>query len=194
MEDVEVIDDFMPEVFQHWLADATIYNTEFPWKFLYDMSGEGRPDAIDGASIALHQGGFQHTTIDHISDKGSEYAELFDPIVNNLRYHYQSEISVVRIKIGLVLPVVGGGVAYPHTDYKSPHRTLVYYVNDTDGDTVFYNEWQQDTPTRNFTVEQRVSPKMGRAVIFNGLKYHSTEYPTKDIRGFVNINFKLLDK
>jgi hypothetical protein len=184
MEDVEVVDYFMPLTYQDLLERATIDNYDFPWNFLPDMSAYGRPESVAGISVAECQAGFQHVIMDHRGDRNSEYAELFDPIVNSIRFHHQSEITVVRIKIGLVLPQQG--VAYPHTDYTSPHRTLVYYVNDTDGDTVFYNEWNDGTPKDAFTVEQRVHPERGRAVLFNGLKYHSTEYPSRKPRAFVN--------
>jgi hypothetical protein len=188
---VDIIDDFMPVDYQQHLLAATVYNRDFPWHFLYDMSGASRPTTVDGTAIAAHQHGFQHTIIDHNGSKDSPYEGLFMPLVSQIIEHYKTNIHLVRIKIGMVMPMAGGGVAYPHTDYSSEHKTLVYYVNDTDGDTVFYNEWNDGTPREEFSVERTVHPKMGRAIVFDGLQYHSTSYPTKDVRAFVNINYKI---
>lgn len=190
---IEVVDNFVPQDYRQQLIDYTIYNRDFPWFFLYSMSGAERPINISGTHVADHQHGFQHTVMDHRANYGSPYEDLFTPLAARIIDHFQTNIHLVRIKIGMVMPMEGGGVAHPHVDYKSPHKTLVYYVNDTDGDTVFYDQWYDGTDRLDFTVQQRVQPKAGSAVIFDGLQYHSTSYPTKDVRAFININYKVVD-
>jgi hypothetical protein len=188
---IDIIDDFIPKDYQEYLLATTIHNRYFPWHFLYEMSGAERPAKIDGINMAAHQHGFQHTIVDHTGNTNSPFEDAFTPLAARIIDHYQTNIHLVRIKIGMVCPMEGGGVAYPHTDYTSEHKTLVYYINDVDGDTIFYNEWKDGTERDTFSVQQRVHPKMGRAVVFDGLQYHSTEYPTKDVRGFININYKI---
>lgn len=189
---IEVVDNFLDDDYKQLIIDQTIYNNTFPWFFLYSMSGADRPIAIEGTHVAAHQHGFQHTLIDHKQNYGSPYENLFMPMVSRLIEHIDNNIHLVRIKIGMVMPMEGGGIAHPHVDYKSPHKTLVYYVNDTDGDTVFYDQWYDGTDRLDFTVQQRIHPKAGSAVIFDGLQYHSTSYPTKDVRAFININYKVV--
>lgn len=188
-----IIDDFIPEDYQQELINQTIMNNQFPWWFLYDMSGAQKPIQIDGIHSAVHQHGFQHTLFDHRGNYGSPYEELFIPLLNKISNYIEKNVIPVRIKIGMVMPVEGGGVAHPHVDYTSPHKTLVYYVNDTDGDTIFYKEKYDGHHLDKFSVDQKISPKRGRAIIFDGLQYHSTSYPTKDLRAFININFKTTD-
>ena len=67
---------------------------------------------------------------------------------------------------------------YIHVDSHSYHWVCLYYPHDSDGDTVFFNEkWPDVTmdnaPTTNFTEYTRVTPKKGRAVIFDGTRFHS---------------------
>jgi hypothetical protein len=68
----------------------------------------------------------------------------------------------------------------PHVDYHFPHDVVLYYVNDADGDTVFYNNQGQ--------VIKRVTPKKGRLVMFDGLTLHSGGIPKNGPRCIVNFD------
>ncbi len=71
---------------------------------------------------------------------------------------------------------------YPHVDLFSPHLVCLYYINDTDGDTVFYSEDKKQEI-------YRVTPKKGRCVIFDGGIYHASSTPTLTDRAIINYNF-----
>lgn len=83
-----------------------------------------------------------------------------------------------------------------HIDVIYDHLVVLYYVNDTDGDTFIFDKTKQDyndLPNGvQLNVIKRVPPKMGRAVVFNGHRYHSSSTPTKDVRCIINfnVNFK----
>lgn len=69
----------------------------------------------------------------------------------------------------------------PHTDMDFPHYVMLYYVNDCDGDTFFFD--------RDGNLLKRVSPKKGRLVYFNGEIYHAGSNPIKSKdRIVININ------
>lgn len=67
----------------------------------------------------------------------------------------------------------------PHTDLPYPHLSLIYYVNDSTGDTVFFNEDE---------IIESVTPKKGRAVLFDGNIMHSAGIPNTGTRCIVNYN------
>ena len=69
------------------------------------------------------------------------------------------------------------------------HLTLLYYINDTDGDTILYNEKFDEGKEVILTEMARVSPKAGRAVLFNGNLYHSPSVPTTGYRAVINYTF-----
>ena len=84
-----------------------------------------------------------------------------------------------------------------HTDILQEHLVCLYYVNDSDGDTVLFNETTEDYPLvdttcvfddRKFTEMKRVQPKKGRVVLFNGKRYHCSSPPQKDLRCIINFN------
>ena len=67
----------------------------------------------------------------------------------------------------------------PHTDRPEEHLGLIYYVNDSDGDTIFFE---------NNKELQRVTPKKGRIVLFDGNTLHAGGFPTNNPRCIVNYN------
>ena len=47
---------------------------------------------------------------------------------------------------------------------EGKHLVCLYYVCDSDGDTIIYNERQRNAEGK-YTIKQRVTPKQGRIVI-----------------------------
>ena len=90
--------------------------------------------------------------------------------------------SLQRIRLGLHLPTVNKPLHNnPHIDSQDPHVVVLYYVNDVDGDTFFFDE--------DMNITNRVSPKMGKAVMFDGFIRHSSSIPTTGTRITVNFNY-----
>jgi hypothetical protein len=81
-----------------------------------------------------------------------------------------------------------------HVDYGKDHLVCLYYVNDTDGDTFIFDKTFDDVPIGSdysqvqWPVKQRISPKKGRCVLFDGRYYHSSSGPTSDIRCIINFD------
>ena len=71
----------------------------------------------------------------------------------------------------------------PHTDLSIPHSALIYYVNDSDGATVLFDD--------DKNIIQEVEPKRGRILLFNGSISHGGGIPKNSARCLVNfdINF-----
>ena len=75
----------------------------------------------------------------------------------------------------------------PHTDMYRDHFVILYYVVDSEGDTIIYNErWNNDIRPEKYTEKQRVTPKQGRVVIFDGRLYHTAEQSINTTRCIVN--------
>jgi hypothetical protein len=92
--------------------------------------------------------------------------------------------KIHNARIWLLTPEKENYISEPHTDMPDPHLACLYYVNDTDGDTIFFN---QDKTT----IIKKVAPKKGRVVIFDGSIWHSSSTPTKNVRSVINFNFSI---
>lgn len=101
-------------------------------------------------------------------------------------------IGIDRIKANYVTNIShfkkDKNVVLPHTDVEKEKYTpnnnfvsMIYYVHNTDGDTLFYEKDRK-------TIMKKVSPKKGRAVIFYSNQHHSFEPPVKNDKRVV-INF-----
>jgi|SRR5947209_14783142 len=105
--------------------------------------------------------------------------------------HGLTPTKMLRIKANLLVRSAepGGPRPFtPHVDIPTPHWVLIYYVNDSDGDTVIldktYPDWQ------DAAVAHAVGPKKGRAILFDGRHYHCGTSPAKhDVRIVLNYDF-----
>jgi len=80
----------------------------------------------------------------------------------------------------------------PHTDTNEDHKgtyvSIIYYVHDTDGDTLFFSDDRKK-------LIKKVSPKKGRAAVFYSNQVHSFKNPIKnDKRVVINFVVKLKDE
>lgn len=83
----------------------------------------------------------------------------------------------------LQVPSNGNNSVAPHVDGRNPHWVCLYYINNSDGDTIFY----KDDKT---TEIKRVTPKKGRVAFFDGSIYHSAGIPQKNHRAVLNFCFE----
>ena len=108
---------------------------------------------------------------------------------------------MVRIKCNLNLNVTGYKKTYHqpiHSDVdEKGYKSLIYYINDSDGDTIFYNQrHSEDQPMPDkLEVRDRVSPKANRLVFFEGDVIHTGMSPNKHKnRIIINSNFGFASK
>jgi hypothetical protein len=92
-----------------------------------------------------------------------------------------------------------------HCDVITEHIAMVYYINDSTGDTCIYNNINGNTAEtyqENFnnvdynlySLLANVTPKMGRCLVFDGKLAHFGNYPFKGDRFIINFNFAAIDK
>ena len=196
MQEIKIFENFIPKYYQQSLLDMT-RSFSFPWFFSPNTSGaESSGIRIFGSEleIAKNQSGFSHIAyVDEIGENSSFYQRIV-PLIFSIEENTGEKINnLLRVRLGMTLNSgESGGIILPHVDYEAPHKTLLYYLNDSDGDTLFYKEMfkgsQKDQ--KEFNVTKTNAPKMGTAVLFDGHIYHSSSLPTKNIfRITLNINF-----
>ena len=93
-----------------------------------------------------------------------------------LIYEYYKARCFLDFPSGKSAPVLP-----PHNDLDIPHWVCLYYANDSEGDTIFYNE--------NNEVIKQVSPKKGRIIFFDGSIDHTGSSSVNTVRALVNFNF-----
>ena len=121
----------------------------------------------------------------------SEYKEYANFLINCLLHYFNlDKLSIRRAKANLQKQFTNNKKEYinvPHFDMNKnfQHFNVLYYVNESDGDTILF-----DGPDLN--VIEKVSPKKGRFFIFKGNYLHAGQHPINNWgRIVINMNFEL---
>lgn len=92
--------------------------------------------------------------------------------------------EILLARIYLLVPYKTNLKNYsPHVDLPFDHWVVLYYVNDADGDTVFFH---------NGSIVKSVSPKRGRVILFDGNLLHGGGIPQDGPRAVVNFDITMI--
>lgn len=112
-------------------------------------------------------------------------------------------LEIVRMKFNLMInsKSIKNEINTPHIDWTKKffdsnqndpdikHFVLLCYINDSDGPTVIYNEKYPIKNFKDLSIKEKINPKAGRAIFFEGDQYHSSSFPTNySTRMVLNIN------
>jgi hypothetical protein len=187
--DIVEFDDLIPLAYQDQI-EAEVRSDRMAWFFSEESAR--RVSGVDASYT-----GFSHLVY-HI-DGGLAAPSSMTALLLPLLYLYCDRArrpfnTLLRIRLGL-FPRTLIDVPHhnPHVDFYQPHQAAIYYVNDSDGDTVLFNETSDEvsleqslryTKEERFTVAARVSPKKGRICGFDGKRYHASMHPQKSSSRF----------
>jgi hypothetical protein len=194
--DIIVIDNLLDD-FNIESIRENILSTEIPW-FYNSTEGNttvGSPiDTLDPKILEFHktqvEEGPQLCYLVYRDGKllGSSQLNNIRTITIPLQKKFDVVVDMTRVKYNLQFQITNGSKDKhntPHVDSKFPHMTMIYYVNDSDGDTFFFD--------KKLNVTKRVSPKAGRAVIFKGDIMHTGQHPINShARCVINMNFEVV--
>ena len=187
-----VIDNFIDKEYQEDIKNVLLGaeewdNLVFPWHYIDDVTAafeegnQGRP-------------GLSHVYVEYNDDETSDVISDFHDLFIPLLEHACETLEVPSAKIvqgrsflQFPLNLESEDDDTPHIDLDEGKRHIVvlYYVVSSDGDTVIYNE---RTESDVYTVKQKVTPKQGRVVIFDGGQYHTAQQAINSVRCIVNYN------
>ena len=125
------------------------------------------------------------------------YGEVVNPILWSLQDKTGVEItSIQRIKANLLTPNGSTVDNYnpPHIDInKQEYLSMVYYVNDSDGDTRIFDK-NVEQGFDNMTIIHSNTPSQGNAIIFPSNRFHCSSNPIQsNVRCIINFVFTVKD-
>ena len=140
---------------------------------------------------------FQHVVVNNKEIISSSAYEFF-PILYYVQKYFKFSYSYIayRIKVNLQTQSTSQAInkfSPPHVDFTNiPNNlwTIVYYVDDSDGDTIVFNERYNGEPIKNFTINKKITPKKGKCAMFPANYLHSGGFPFKFSNRIV-INFNI---
>lgn len=184
----EIISDRFPWFFQTSIAINT------PDHLLRDMPNYDK-------SLVTNPTGLTHIIYSENEGIHSEAFHLVKPILNFLEKSENIEIEkLLRIRIRRTIQLKDHDETkynLPHVDYFDLERftTFVYYVEDSDGDTILFDEVHKigsnaSNSSKLLKESFRSTPIKGNGVLFNGLQYHAGNSPINyNSRTVINFDF-----
>jgi hypothetical protein len=181
---------------------------QFPWYYVATTAYTSDDNQYD----ELYNGSFGHIAYrDGI--KNSECSDLLEACLYSVLDKAGEKLAKLeRIRIGYlpVSPVYT--VNPPHIDMIAPHKVGLLYLNDSDGDTIIYNEkfdlsigtmyndhrdsiyYYEKRLQGKVTEMERSTPQANKFISFDGMHYHSSSTPLKTKRRIaINYVYKTHD-
>jgi hypothetical protein len=183
-----VLDDFIPQSYADILLDE--FEKNVSWTFTPSASNVDKNYDINDINIR-DSIQFVHP----IAAEDQSVSSLFSlviPLVWFLEKETGLKIkSIGRIKANC-LTRDGDEYKYnpPHVDVYNPgHISMIYYLDDSDGDTIVFDQYS-DHGHSNLTITERIIPKKGRALVLHSDRFHASSCPVTSKKRMV-INFIL---
>ena len=178
MPTLEVFDDIIDKSLQEKIK-STLFTDNFPWFFVNDVT----TDTINSQSRPA----FFHKFYEDF-ENNSEHTWITEKIISPVIDKFKLKITqIMQSRTFLQLPLnhIEGLVDNAHIDSPRSHLVVLYYVIDSDGDTIIYDKkWEKgmqdlnSEETKKLLIKKRVTPKQGRVVVFDGKYWHTAEQPT----------------
>ena len=184
---IKIIDNIVDEGCQHRLEKMFFADT-FPW--FYQTSTIDPNGAKNfPTDKSLDTSFFAHSFVYESFVNSSEYYIKLLPILNALHTENVNVTNQIIVRANLTFP----DPRHKKGNYKVPHRdtdksgvvTAIYYVNNSDGNTLFFDN--------DLNIIKRVTPKRGRIVLFDSEHIHASESNMNtQARCVINFNFNQL--
>ena len=200
IDNIYVFDDIIEKPYQELIKETLIggdapptidkVEEDFPWYYTSDITDATHEGPFQGRF------GFSHQYVNAEEGIISDFHSLFIGLIkNSCKKINIKNVDVLQGRSFLSTPtnIPRDDVDTPHVDMVAPHFVMLYYVCDSDGDTIIYNEKTKfddcaPDPKMNYTIKKKVSPKQGRIVLFDGRHFHAAEQPNHNLRCIVNYN------
>jgi hypothetical protein len=186
IDDILIYDDIIDIDYQNKIKDI-LCSLKFPWFFCNDISYTG--------NNVQQRPGFQHLYVEKKKINSQYHKHIAPIILKSLKKANIKNNVFLQGRSFLQLPLNISDrhiVDTPHVDADIPHLAVLYYVNDSDGDTIIYENEFKGYDNRPFKkdlkIKQKVTPKKGRVVIFDGKYWHTAEQPEHNNRCRINYN------
>ena len=190
LDDVIVIDDIVDIETQNSIQNYFL--NECVWEEYNSTLYDGDKLAVDGETFPITKNTLDTNQLVKtiiFNNKVVDECNVLDNLIGKIPVKYE---KILRIKANLTSNTPSGiehSHSPIHTDiaFISNYITCIYYINDSDGDTLIFKE------TKGFygqpNIMKRITPKKGRFVAFNGNHLHCGELPTiNEKRIVLNIN------
>jgi hypothetical protein len=191
-----IIENLLPKTYEDEIENVLLGNN-FPWYYYNVTTPATYPDCYY-TNTTKDTPQFTHMFFNarmNMPGIVSEYYTLIFPIVILLEKHTGRQFSnrMIRIKANYISRESN----YPENYHNIAHtdgdnvESLIYYVNNSDGNTILFNEKLGDVTNNNLTIKETIKPQKGKCLLFESDYLHASSPPKVNTnRVIINIVFE----
>ena len=189
LNDIKVLENIISENTQELIKDLLSNTSGIPWFIKESLSEGTEKEPEENWSDAP---GFANVFFNKFGINNTDLFNLSLPIIKNTLS--KLKLDDMELKYGrtfIQYPLTTHtGPTNPHIDLLEPHLVILYYVFDSDGDTIFFDKkYENKRPSfKDYKIIKSITPKQGTCVVFDGFNYHSNILPKLNKRCVINFN------
>jgi len=187
-DEIRIVENFFPLYLQKKYK-GIFFGDQITWNFNQDATSF-KNDTSYNTNIK------EDSSFVHILEQTDKASSRFlEQVKKSIKEQFSVEVKKIlraRLRFSMPNPLYEDNwYLPPHTDFKIPHNTLIYYINDNDAETLFFDQKYAPESQFNFDMKviKKIKPKQGTAVLFNGLIFHAAKTSKLKPRMLLNINF-----
>ena len=191
---LEVFDDIIDKPLQEKIKSDILnpYTGDFYWRFIEDITSSSFLNVHTQKRPGLNHMFYEDSLM--VCDYSWMTQDIVLQVIDKLKLKMT---QIIKSKTFLQVPLnlKDYTVDNAHVDMIRPHLVILYYVMDSDGDTIIYNsQWEKGETLKNseetakLLIKKKVTPKQGRVIVFNGSYWHTAEQPKDNNRCVINTN------
>lgn len=178
----KVVDNFLPLLY-HKQLQSVLCGPEHPWYFQSNITSE-QEGVIGGFGLNAWVIRYDYPNEIAKGHGASSISEMIMPLCLTIQEFIGAK-SIAKVRCDMTLYNPNVHKHQPHIDIgNTPHIAAVYYVNDSDGNTVLYKQRSEvDDPStfpKQLDVLTEVEPKANRLLVFEGSLIHTGHSPSKN--------------
>ena len=176
----KIIDNFISQKYFEMMQNE-ILDGDHIWKYRDNIT---KHSSEDPGEESLFDFGFSHEILFEDKKIYSHLHPFMASFYADLLLETDTQ-NLLRCRLDMTTCTPGDYTHPPHVDFYCPHIASVFYLTDSDGETILYNERANteeefyETDFSTLTEMTRVKPKENRMLIFDGTYLHTGQSPSE---------------
>ena len=199
----KIIDNYVPNtLFEYYYNNVN--SVHFPWHYRNNITQTYASNfSHDGKALPSYERqyekgynfGYSTSAFTRKEENAppSDFHLLMLPLLLIIQEENGAK-DVIRARFDMTTKTPTLHMHDPHVDCDKPNIACILYFNETDGDTVLFNEKMKGTTEipkeMDLTIKKAITPKMNRLLMFDGELIHTGHSPMNySNRILLNINY-----
>lgn len=179
----------------HNQLESKLNSFEFDWHYLPGTVPPNVKQLVSETNTFIPYESEQFIHLMYDQKPLSPYWSMVKPILDSVCDKMNVKIlEIGRIKTNMLIKNQSKNTSMncPHVDRDTEgYHSMVYYVNDSDGDTILFNKKGHEG-FEQLEIQDKAKPKKNTAVLFESDWYHTSTNPIDNARRIVlNFIFKI---